>query len=176
MGNTLLIKNTNNVINTESALSNYLNSLFIMVACMVCFSCRTQPCCSKIWETSSGKDTSDILSTILTSGKIKEDMYIIPDSIYFIKSKNGLYNSSWPTKIKQIKIGYLKETSVNVKRLERSERITDKPLRYIVTSFNISNDSSHLVVYGINQLTDYTYHLRKVNNTWKIVEFTYKME
>ncbi len=103
-------------------------------------------------------------------------MYIIPDSIYFIKSKNGLYNSSWPTKIKQIKIGYLKETSVNVKRLERSERITDKPLRYIVTSFNISNDSSHLVVYGINQLTDYTYHLRKVNNTWKIVEFTYKME
>ncbi|GAA4321467.1 hypothetical protein GCM10023149_21330 [Mucilaginibacter gynuensis] len=124
----------------------------------------------------TGADTTDVLNAVLHSEKIVEDMYKIPDTIFFIKTKKGYYNSSWPLETGKIKISYIDETPAAVKRIERSNKLNAKPLRYIVTSFSIDHDSSKIVIHGINQLTDYSYRLRKKDGKWSVVDHTFSIE
>ncbi|GAA4319838.1 hypothetical protein GCM10023149_18770 [Mucilaginibacter gynuensis] len=125
---------------------------------------------------STGTDTVKILSLVFTYDKVIEDMYIKPDTIFIIKTKRAKYNSSWPKYAGKIKIDYWDETPETTKRLQFNNRIDDKPMRYIVTSFSIEHDSSNVTVYAVNQRADYSFKLKKTDSVWTVSHFSYTIE
>lgn len=125
----------------------------------------------------TGVDTAQIINQVFSSKKIMED---IPDTIHaitIIKSqKFKYYNSSWPNASGRLKLFYVADTPGADEGLKRYSKITDKPLRYVITRFAFKVDSAMVYIYGINQRIDYRYNLLKKNDGWKITKVNWSIE
>ncbi|HMG07540.1 MAG TPA: hypothetical protein VK609_03470 [Mucilaginibacter sp.] len=122
-------------------------------------------------------DTTQIISTAFNAGKFRDGIPKTVDTIYIIKSeKFKYYNSSWPNEVDKLKIVYIDDTPEVSESLKPESKITDKPLRYVVTTFSINSDSATVTIYGINQRTDYNYKFAKKNNEWLVSQVGWQIE
>lgn len=118
----------------------------------------------------TGADTAQIITQVFNSKKLSEGIPPGIDTVYLIKSKKfSYYNPSWPRSINKLKVIYLDDIPQNTEGLDRTSKITDKPLRYLINKFSIKTDSVNISVYGINQRTEYNYRLIRKNANWQII-------
>jgi hypothetical protein len=128
-------------------------------------------------QPATGIDTAQIITQVFNSKKILESIPAGIDTIYLIKSsKFKHYNNSWPKTVKKLKLIYLDDTPENTIKLSHAAKVTDRPLRYIVTDFSIKPDSANIWIYGINQWIDYHYNLVRKDGNWKIIRSGRLME
>jgi hypothetical protein len=141
------------------------------------FICCLCSCDSRRSEQYTGADTAQIITQLFNSKKIIENIPPVIDTIHLIKSKKFIYyNDSWPRKIGKLSIAYIDETPENMGRPHFGSKLTNQPIRYVITKFSIIGDTANVNIYSVNFFLDYYSKLIKKNNNWEIVQLNWAIE
>jgi hypothetical protein len=125
----------------------------------------------------TGTDTTQILTQVFSSQKLLESIPSTIHTISLIKSKKiPYYNNSWPGNAGKLNIIYVDETPKNTEKPHFGSKLTDPPIRYVITKFSIKADSANVNLYGINFMTDYYYKLIKKDDKWQITWSNWAIE
>jgi len=123
----------------------------------------------------TAKDTSAILKSILALKQI--DNHLVPgniDSIYMIKNK--YYNQGWPLRSGRFIISYLNDSKIARQENPLNKDSLDKRIRLIAPTFNISNDSSVVVLYNLNFGSSIKCRLKNHSGDWRVVDVVKGMD
>jgi hypothetical protein len=149
-----------------------------MKGLIIGFICSLYLCgCTSTVNNNKRTDTIQIVKSIFNSDKVKAGIPNNVDTIYVIKShKFKFYNKFWPVDVNQLKIVYIEESKESTEPLIPGSKITDRPIRYVVTKFSVQADSASASIYGINHRTDYNFKFVKKDDKWIISHTSWQIE
>jgi|GEM_PF-2389930 len=116
----------------------------------------------------SGKDSTDILKTVLDDKDFKKDLETEKDTLYILKTEK--YNKSWPSGTETFKVEFIEDSKDNRIINKGPDLPYDGRVRLSIPSFYKKADTVFLSVADVGYETSYIFKLIQRDNIWQIVD------
>lgn len=116
----------------------------------------------------SGKDSADILKTVLDNKDFKKELETKDDTVYLLKTQQ--YNKSWPSSTETFEVEYIEDSKENKVVNKGPGMPYDRRVRLSIPSFDKKADTVFLSVFDFGYETSYYFKLVQKANKWQIVD------
>ncbi|MBE9603149.1 hypothetical protein [Pedobacter sp. MC2016-24] len=116
----------------------------------------------------SGKDSADILRTVLDNKDFKRELETKDDTVYILKTEK--YNKSWPSATEAFNIEYLEDSKDNRMVNKGPGMPYDKRVRLSIPSFDKKTDTVFVSVFDEGYEMSFYFKLIRKHNIWQVVD------